>query len=420
MKRLEAIVGPENFLTGDHAAVYAVCGLAPRAVVLPGAREEVSAIVRLAEEAGWSIVPWGGGTLKDAGSLSEPPDLVLATRRLKRLVDYQPDDMTITLEPGITLTEVSDLLLPRKQLLPLDPPLPDAATVGGIVASAASGPSRAGYGSPRDWLIGCRVIGSGGRETRGGGQVVKNAAGYDLPRLYTGSWGSLGVLVELTFKVTPCPEALGYAAVRLADADAAERMLAATLHSDLQPVVLELTNDPSVSSVGRPFALFFQFAHSREAVAWQQRELCKVAGEQGGEYAAPGDEEGTRILSGLRNLPARGELLCRIATLSSRLPALAWEAARICGADCRITARAANGQLFLSSPGQPPPELGSSLRALADDAGARCVFLRVPPAWRGRVEPWGAWSGGDRLMRSIKCALDPAGVFSRGRIVDCS
>ena len=175
------VVGIDHVRGGDSALGCSVNGVAPAAVAAPATPAEAACLVLLARERGWAIVPFGGGTWIQFGSAPTRFDLAISTRRLTRVVDYQPDDMTVTVEPGVTLSVLAQTLERRQQILPLDPPLPSRATAGGTVAAAASGPWRAGFGTPRDWLIGCRVVADDGQEVRGGGQVVKNVAGYDLP-----------------------------------------------------------------------------------------------------------------------------------------------------------------------------------------------------------------------------------------------
>src|SRR5262249_8362846 len=162
-------------------------------------------------------------------------DAVVVTRRLNRILDYQPDDMTVTVEAGVTVAELQRTLAERSQFLPLDPPLAARATLGGTVAANVSGPWRAGYGTAPDWLIGLRIAAADGQVVKGGGRVVKNVAGYDLCKLYTGSLGTLGVLYELTFKVMPRPEASAVAAVPVR-LDQVEPLVAAIMDSDLAPV----------------------------------------------------------------------------------------------------------------------------------------------------------------------------------------
>ena len=131
--------------------------------------------------------------------------LALDLRGQDRLLDYQPDDLTVTVEGGISLGQLQRELAPGGKFLPLETPLAETATVGGVLAANTTGPRRFSYGQPRDWLIGISVVGGDGVETKAGGKVVKNVTGYDLNKLYAGSLGTLGIIVEATFKLAPIP-----------------------------------------------------------------------------------------------------------------------------------------------------------------------------------------------------------------------
>jgi len=412
------IVGAEHVLSGEEAAAYSVGGVLPAAVAAPGTREEAAAVIRHAAEAGWALVPYGGGTRIETGFPPQRLDLVLSTRRLDRVVDYQPDDMTVTVEPGVRMSVLAELLSTRGQLLPIDPPLPERATVGGTVAAAVSGPSRAGFGAPRDWVIGCRVVGVDGQEVRGGGLVVKNVAGYDLPKLYTGSYGTLGLLTEVTFKVMPRPPAEGYCCVGGLTVASTETLLAQVLHSDLQPTMLELKAvwQPSAAPEWR---LYFQFLHAPEAVAWQIRRLAELAGAAGGSLEEYAPEAGALHLQLFRDAPGRHPFVARLGTTSSRVVELAARVADLCrgwGSAPQLFARASHGVVYLCAE-DAADGAAEALRSLGQEFQAVCVFERLPPALVGRVDPWGDAGPELRLMRGLKEALDPNGLFSPGRFV---
>jgi glycolate oxidase FAD binding subunit len=172
----------------------------------PETVEAVQQAVRHAAEQGQSVIPWGGGTGQDYGSLPQKADVLLDLSGLSALVAHEYADMTVTVQAGMTLARLQEQLAQHGQFLPLDPPHPEAATIGGILATNACGPLRLGYGTARDWLIGLKVVDAQGRLVKGGGRVVKNVTGYDLPKLHIGALGTLGVMVEATFKVSPKPE----------------------------------------------------------------------------------------------------------------------------------------------------------------------------------------------------------------------
>lgn len=415
---LERIVGVENVVTGAAAEGYRVSGAAPQAVVAPGTREEAAAVIVLAAERGWSLVPYGGGTQMPLGRPASQLDLVLSTRRLDQVVDYQPDDMTLTVEPGVTLAEVAATLAGRGQFLPLDPPSPERATVGGTVASAAFGPWCAGYGTPRDWVIGARIVGIDGREVRAGGVVVKNVAGYDLPKLYTGSFGTLGLLTEVTFKVLPVPGVAGYCAVAAQTPEQAEEVIAGIRDSDLLPAVVELLG-PVPAEEGGPWKLFVQFLHVPEAVEWQVEYLASLSSRTGARMTRLSETEGADFLTALRETPYSLPFVARIGTLSSKVSDLAARAAEVIRRSGRtplVQAHAAHGRLYALAP-DGDRALAEELRGLARSAGATCVFPRLPEALVGEVDPWGEVGSERRLLEGIKRTLDPKGVFSPGRFV---
>ena len=184
-------------------AEYAIDGHSPMTVVVPEDRDQAASVIRWAAAGGITVFPRGGGTKIALGNPPDAVGLVLDLSRVNRVIDYQPGDMTATVEAGITIEELQRELAAAGQFVPLESPLPGRATVGGTLATALAGPMAHPYGPPRDWLIGIGVVGADGVATKAGGRVVKNVTGYDLNRLYTGSLGTLGVIVEASFKVSP-------------------------------------------------------------------------------------------------------------------------------------------------------------------------------------------------------------------------
>ena len=203
LDQLSNIVGPESVLTGVGLADYAIDGVSPMAVVCPNNRAQVGDVLRWACARGATVFTRGGGTKTVLGNRPSRVDVVLDLRRLCRVLDYQPADMTVTVEAGITLAALQEELAAAGQFVPLEAPFPEQATIGGILASGSTGPLAHAYGPPRDWLIGIGVVGADGVASKAGGKVVKNVTGYDLNKLYTGSLGTLGIIVEATFKVSP-------------------------------------------------------------------------------------------------------------------------------------------------------------------------------------------------------------------------
>src|SRR5690242_13573289 len=206
LQSLQAALDP---LVGGYVRIArdsdGVAGVQPRLVVEPGTEEEVSAVLAFANQEGLKVLLRGGGTQMGLGFPPTGGDILLSTVRLNRLVEHAPHDLTATVHAGLSLTTFQTFLAQARQWLALDPVLDPAATIGGIIATNASGPRRRHYGGVRDQLIGIRVVLPDGTIARGGGKVVKNVAGYDLPKLFTGALGTLGVIVAATFRLYPLP-----------------------------------------------------------------------------------------------------------------------------------------------------------------------------------------------------------------------
>ena len=216
----------------------AIDGARPRFVVEPGSVEEVSALLRLAHRAGLAVAPRGGGTKLGWGATPRRLDLILSTARLNRVLEHAAGDLVVRAEAGVTLETLQATVGAAGQRLALNPP-EVGATLGGIVAANPSGPLRLRYGTVRDLLIGVTVVLADGTVAKAGGKVVKNVAGYDLCKLFTGSLGTLGVVVETIWRLYPLPAARRTVAVALASPEAAGAAVQDLLHAPGSPLVLD-------------------------------------------------------------------------------------------------------------------------------------------------------------------------------------
>src|SRR5213076_1725908 len=267
-------------LTGVELSPYVVEGRTPDTAIFPGSVEEVSAVIARVSELGLPVIPWGGGTAASVGMPSARAGLVLGLRRLNRLVEHEPGDLTVTVEAGMTVGELQAALSGRGQWLSLDPADAERATIGGVLATNASGPRRHLYGTARDLLIGLTVVTADGAIVKGGGKVVKNVAGYDLPKLFIGAFGTLGVIVEATLKLRPRPDADRVVVARferLKDAGVAARTVMA---SDLLPSALELLDGEAIRALGlggaEGAALLVGVDGMADQVDWQCREIERL------------------------------------------------------------------------------------------------------------------------------------------------
>ncbi|MBO8164829.1 MAG: FAD-binding oxidoreductase [Brevibacillus sp.] len=180
-------------------------GNSGRLVVYPRDENQIGAILRFANEHSLTVIPEGGGTKRGLGGTLEQADILLSMQKIKGVVEHSVGDLIMTVKAGTTLQEIQSVLAKNGQFLPLDPPFPERSTIGGIVASNASGPKRLRYGSCRDLVVGLRVVTADGTIIRTGAKVVKNVAGYDMTKLFVGSMGTLGIITELHLKLKPLP-----------------------------------------------------------------------------------------------------------------------------------------------------------------------------------------------------------------------
>ena len=253
--------------------------------IAPAQQADVAVVVRDAAAKGAAVYPIGGGTMLDYGAMPHRPGIGLSLAKLNRIVDYPAADLTITVEAGITISELNKCLAAQGQRLPIDVPQPDRATVGGAMATNAAGPRRYGYGTMRDYLLGFTAVDGFGTVFSGGGRVVKNAAGYNMCRLMAGSLGTLGVITQVTLMVRPICEASALVASPKTSLDAVENLLARLVRSATRPVAVELIansrseNDSAANADNAQ--LYVGFEGTTAEVNWMGEQLRR-------EWAAAG------------------------------------------------------------------------------------------------------------------------------------
>jgi glycolate oxidase FAD binding subunit len=384
-----------------------------------------------AAEAGVPVVPWGGGSAIGVGVPAARAGLVLLLTRLNALVEHEPGDLTATAQAGITLAALQAALRARGQWLSLDPPDVARATLGGVLAANASGPRRHLYGTARDLLIGVTVVTAEGAVVHGGGKVVKNVAGYDLPKLFVGSFGTLGVIVEATVKLRPLPDEERLVATRferLTDAGAAVRAL---LASDLIPNAVDLLDATSTAALGLPPAaatLAVGFDGLGDQVDWQVAELASLVAPCGGtKPVALPPATWERLASAARDAfeaPAAMMTLSVLPAVVADTMERGTEAARQRGLAAAWCAHAGVGHLTatLRAEGarQDPASVAAVLedwRAAARAAGGHASVTWAPLPVKSALRVWDDAGPAGRLMQRIKAQLDPSNVLNPGRFV---
>lgn len=429
--KLRLIVGAPHVLTGVDCSPYVVEGRTPDAVAIPGTKEEVAAVLVAAGEAGLPVTPWGGGTRMAVGSSPNRIGLVLALTRLNRILEHEPADLTVTVEAGLPFETLQTELGKRGQWLSLDAGASERSTVGGMLASDASGPRRHLYGTARDLVIGLTVVMADGSLVRGGGKVVKNVAGYDLPKLYIGSFGTLGVLVEATMKLRPRVDVDRLVVARFDRLKAASAAARAMMGSDLIPSALELADGEALRrlGLGGGAALLVGLDGIAEQVDWEVAELRRLLGPNGlGETAVldgVARDEAWRGLAGLgRPGHDRVAAVMKWAVLPSQIADLMEAGAAVAqrnGLVAAFTAHAGVGIITaVLAGGTNPNTVVSTLtewRALVNRVEGHAMIEWAPLAVKERVAVWDSAGPTLRLMKGIKERLDPRGILNPGRFV---
>jgi len=432
---LRSIVGPTHVLTGADCAPYVLDGRTPEAVALPGSKEEVAAILLVTAEAKMPVVPWGGGTRMGIGAPPKSLGLVLVLKRLNRLLEHEPGDLTATVEAGMTLAALQRELGRRGQWLSLDPAHAEEATMGGILSSNAAGPRRHLYGSCRDLLIGVTVVTAAGSIVKGGGKVVKNVAGYDLPKLFIGAFGTLGVIVEATVKLRPRPDADRLVIARFARLKEAGAAARAVMGSDLLPSALDLLDGEALRALGQGgadgAALLIGIDGIPEQVEWQCAEVERLLRPQGLGDMRVLDGAARDTLWRARGGLGRGAypetaavmrwvvLPAQVANVMEQGTAVAQRA----GLGAALSAHAGAGiiEAVLAGGGRADATsvagVLSEWREMVRATGGQALIESAPLAVKERVPVWDDPGPSLRIMQRIKSQLDPNGLLNPGRFV---
>lgn len=438
-RQLTETIGAEHVSsTPDTCAAYALAGQTPDIVAAPGSVAELGQVMALASAHRAIVTPWGGGTRQAHGGMlardAGRPWLVVRTRRLNRLVEYEPADLTIVVEAGMTPIELDALLRPHGQMLPVDAPLPERTTLGGMIATAADGPRRLGYGLLRDLLLGTSVVETSGRISKAGGAVVKNVSGYDMMKLYLGSYGTLAIVATASFKLIPRPRDAATIWCSFATQAAAFALVEALHTSQLAPAAVEYLAGAEDLPAPRGLAVLAEGLQA--AVERHVRDVSHLAHQAGAQdVQILRDEDSTRLWARIANLPqtadpAPNELVVRLSCLPSDLNQALQDAASLAdrhGLALLVDARALSGVAYLRlHSAATANQAGTALRAWHQEMLVRWPYLAVLACavvteegrpLKEHLSPWGPEPAGYTLMQRIKHEFDPQGMLNPGRFV---
>ena len=391
----------------------AVLGMAPRWVASPADTAQVSAVMAAATAQGLAVVPRGAGSKLRWGNPPRRLDVVLDTTRLDTLVEHAAGDLILVTGAGRPLATLQEDVAGSRQRLGIDPTR--SGTIGGTVATGTSGPMRLRHGAVRDLVIGMTLVRADGVVAKSGGKVVKNVAGYDLAKLLTGSFGTLGVITEVAFRLHPVPQERRWVTVAVDGPDAAHAAVQELVHSQQAPVAVEVDwargnghvtalleghADATVEcadTVAR--GLGDGAAASEHAPDWWGADLAAAGGD--GSDVSPVLVRATHEIAGV------GRLLQAVDALAERHGVTtAYRGSPAVGVGCAALVGEVEAVVAATE----------GLRGTAASLGGAAVVLEAPDAVRDRLDVWGPATALD-LMRSVKARFDPDGVLAPGRFV---
>ena len=384
--------------------------------VYPNTQEELAAVIACARQNRWRVLPCGSGSKLDWGGLVEGVNIAVSTARLNRLVEHAVGDLTVTAAAGMKFADLQAVLGAVGQFLPIDPAYPQQATLGGIIATADTGSLRHRYRGVRDLLLGMTFVRSDGKIAVAGGRVVKNVAGYDLMKLFTGSYGTLGIISQVTFRVYPLPESSG-TVILTGEAGALAQAAQILLSSALTPTAVDLLSPDLVTKLGlgKGTGLIVRFQSIAESVQQQSARLLEVGEKLGlqGTKCSEDDEH----------------------QLWQRLPETMWDSGTKSAIICKIGIRPSEAVTFIN---QLPIQdawihAGTGLGVLRFEAATAQTLLQVrqgceakggfltvlaaPTDIKQELDVWGYTGSAIDLMRRIKQQFDPENILSPNRFI---
>ena len=416
---LSRICGAAHVRDGEP---YRIADRTPALGVRPGSDEEVSRVLAFADAQRMAVVPWGKGVQQTLLASPARYDIALDLGRLDRFLAYEPGDMTATVQAGMPLAALQQVLAGHGQCFPLDPPWADTATVGGAVASLQAGPLRCQYGSARDLVLGVQVAHADGTITKAGSRVVKNATAYDVTKLYVGSFGTLAVLLSMTLRLHPRPAAERGFMVSGGALDALHGFAVQLLGSHLAPSRIELLTAGTACglSTTEP-VIVLSFGGVPEAVADQAETLGRFAGQSRFPVMETAQDAFTRV----RDFPGaatettacwRGGVLASdggkaLEAMRAALPPSVWFAGAL-----TVSHGTIRGICQTQDREALAPALGAARDAIENMGGY--LVVSDGPAWlRTGMDVWGTPPAEIDILRSLKHTFDPNGVLNPGRFL---
>ncbi|CAD5957434.1 Glycolate oxidase subunit GlcD [Planktothrix tepida] len=383
-------------------------------IIYPQTQDELSQVIAYSHQEKLSILPCGSCSKINWGGLIKSVDFAVSTERMNQLIEHAVGDLTVTVEAGMKFSQLKAILDQKNQFLGFDPTYPERATIGGIIATGDTGSLRQRYRSIRDMILGISIVRYDGKIAKAGGRVVKNVAGYDLMKLFTSSYGTLGIISQITLRVYPQAESSG-TVILTGEPEAITQVNQTLLSSALTPVAVDLisTNLSKVLGLGDHIGLVVQFQSIPESVQQQSQRLMEL-GEKLGLKAIYFDVDEGNLWQQLKQQIWQSEsntsILCKIGIT----PTSAVKTLMQCQTLGVIHAGVGLGVLQFESVSS---ETLLNLRKWCESQGGFLSILKAPLELKQQLEVWGYSGNALNLMRQIKKQFDPQNQFSPNRFV---
>lgn len=387
----------------------------PSCVVYPQTQEQLAIIMAEAYRHNWRVLICGGSSKIGWGALVRDVELVISTERINKLIDHAVGDLTVTVEAGMKFCELQATLAKANQFLALNPATPEMASIGGIVATANTGSLRQRYGSVRDQLLGISFVRADGEIATAGGRVVKNVAGYDLMKLFTGSYGSLGIITRLTFRVYPMQQASATVVI-IGSADEISQAATILRASALTPTQADLLSTQVVSDLdlGSGLGLATRFQSIPESVIEQSNGLLEIAQKLSLLGVKFSHSEENNLWERLQEQMYFGTtdspIVCKIGVL----PTAAMEILnRLKSVDRGLIHNSSGlGVVQFDNEGKI-----LEMRNLCQKHSGFLSILKAPASVKNKIDVWGYTGNTIEIIQSIRKHFDNKNLLNPGRFV---
>ncbi|ACK73698.1 FAD linked oxidase domain protein [Gloeothece citriformis PCC 7424] len=392
----------------------------PGYLLYPSTQESLSKIIQTANDHRWTILICGNGSKLNWGGLVKNPQIVVSTAKLNRIIEQATGDLTVTVEAGVKLADLQSTLKQYHQFLPVDPAHPKDATLGGIVATADTGNWRQGYGAIKDMVLGLSFVRTDGKIAKAGGRVVKNVAGYDMMRLYTGSYGTLGVICQVTFRLYPMIDN-STTVVLTGDATAIQQVAQTIRMSSLTPTAADILSSGVVDhlKIGQGIGLILRFQSIPESIA-QQFNTVKMIGQQlgliNGVYEGKEENHLWQRLQELMTIPqTESSITAKIGIIPTQMVNFIRQLDQLTDEQGLGMINLGSGLGQLQLQGDTQLNQLTQLRSLLETDRGFLTVLTAPKEIKQQFEPWGYTGNSLDIMNKLKQKFDPNYILNPGR-----